>query len=111
MYHRLTKIFIASVQTTGVDNAVYRYALAENIRIGATDGIDAVLKKYNLDALVLPTEGIGATPAGLAGTPFSYSFANCRLSNGNRTSRTIEPDWTAFWTFFYWNGLSKLNIV
>lgn len=67
---RLIQIFIASVQTTGIKHDIYQYSLAENIRIGATEGIDAALQKYNLDALVLPTEGIGATPAGLAGTLF-----------------------------------------
>lgn len=69
-YAALIQIFIASVQTTGIKHELYQYSLAENIRIGATEGIDAALQKYNLDALVLPTEGIGATPAGLAGTLF-----------------------------------------
>ena len=69
----LIQIFIASVQTTGIKHELYQYSLAENIRIGATDGIDAALQKYNLDALALPTEGIGATPAGLAGTLFCLS--------------------------------------
>ena len=72
-YTALIQIFIASVQTTGIKHELYQYSLAENIRIGATDGIDAALQKYNLDALVLPTEGIGATPAGLAGTLFCLS--------------------------------------
>lgn len=35
--------------------------------MGATDGIDAVLTRFNLDALVLPSEGLAVVPAGLAG--------------------------------------------
>jgi amidase len=35
-------------------NDAYQKALATNHDIGATRGIDAVLKQYNLDALVLP---------------------------------------------------------
>lgn len=42
-------------------------ALAENIRIGGKDGIDAVLRQYNLDALVVPSEGMVTTPPALVG--------------------------------------------
>jgi amidase len=49
--------------TNGRDEA-YGKALARNLEVGATRGIDAALKKYNLDALVLPADGT-STPAGL----------------------------------------------
>lgn len=36
--------------------------------MGATEGIDAVLSRYNLDALVVPSEGFASRPAAVAGT-------------------------------------------
>jgi amidase len=72
-------VFIASVQTTGIDTEEYQMALAENIRIGGKDGIDAVLNKYNLDALVVPSEGMATTPPALAGIS-QFDKVNCRIS-------------------------------
>ena len=56
------------MQTTGVDTDAYRQSLARNIRLGATEGIDAALEEFNLDALVLPSEGLSFVPAALAGS-------------------------------------------
>ncbi|KAJ3983326.1 amidase signature enzyme [Lentinula detonsa] len=53
--------------TNGRDEA-YGKALARNLELGATRGIDAVLKEYNLDALVLPAKDTH-TPAAIAGYP------------------------------------------
>ncbi|MCX4563584.1 amidase [Streptomyces phaeochromogenes] len=62
----------------------YREALASNHRLSRTEGIDAVLRRFDLDALVMPTTGPPAkidlirgdsygggssTPAALAGYP------------------------------------------
>ncbi|KAJ3730264.1 amidase signature domain-containing protein [Lentinula raphanica] len=49
-------------------NEAYGRALARNVELGATRGIDAVLKEYGLDALVLPAKGTH-TPAAIAGYP------------------------------------------
>lgn len=64
--------------------AEYREALATNHRLSRTEGIDAVLRKHRLDALVMPTSappgkidlvngdaflGGSSTPAALAGYP------------------------------------------
>ncbi|ESK92785.1 glutamyl-trna amidotransferase subunit a [Moniliophthora roreri MCA 2997] len=58
---------IKSDATTG-RSSEYDRALARNLELGATKGIDAVLKEYNLDALVFP--GIdSAIAAALAGYP------------------------------------------
>jgi amidase len=38
-------------------DAAYRKALAKNLRMSRTDGIDAVMTKYKLDALIAPTGG------------------------------------------------------
>jgi amidase len=58
---------VASVETTGVDTDLYRDSLANDTRLGSTQGIDAVLQQYNLDALVLPSEGLSTTPAAIVG--------------------------------------------
>ena len=65
MLIRLTR-FIASENTT-VDQA-YFDALAADKDLGQTRGIDAILKMFNLDALILPTSG-AAGPAAIAGYP------------------------------------------
>jgi amidase len=36
----------------------YRPALAANIDLGRTRGIDATLKEFNLDAILLSTDGV-----------------------------------------------------
>ncbi|KAJ3932040.1 MAG: amidase signature enzyme [Lentinula lateritia] len=56
---------IKSQATNGRDE-IYGKALARNLELGATRGIDAVLKEFNLDALVLPAKDTH-TPAAIAG--------------------------------------------
>jgi amidase len=58
--------FIASENTT-IDQ-VYFDALAADKDLGQTRGIDATLKLFNLDALILPTSE-ASTPAAIAGYP------------------------------------------
>ena len=61
----LTSAFrlIESEVTTGF-NATYFQALAFDKDLGATRGIDAVLREHNLDALILPAPGFTTVPAG-----------------------------------------------
>jgi amidase len=42
----------------GADNN-YRATLAADIDLGRTRGIDATLKEFNLDAILLPMDGLG----------------------------------------------------
>jgi amidase len=64
--------------------AAYRAALANDRRLGTTDGIDAVMNRFNLDALVAPSNSVpwkidvldgdhdlggSSTPTSLAGYP------------------------------------------
>jgi amidase len=49
------EIFLLAEETPGLDDAAYREAKAEARRLGREEGIDAVLDRYNLDALVAPT--------------------------------------------------------
>ncbi|KAH7930964.1 amidase signature enzyme [Leucogyrophana mollusca] len=65
-YHEDQSQFITSEKTT-VDDAYYA-ALADDLDLGRTRGIDATLKKYNLDAIILPTDW-ASTPPAIAGYP------------------------------------------
>ncbi|KAG6809047.1 hypothetical protein H0H92_001811, partial [Tricholoma furcatifolium] len=61
-------ILIRSNATHGRD-AAFKAALASNRNLGGARGIDAALKEHNLDALVLPSDGLTTTPSALAGYP------------------------------------------
>ncbi len=50
-------------------NASYFQSLADDKDLGATRGIDAALKEFNLDALILPAPGLTTVPAAIAGYP------------------------------------------
>jgi hypothetical protein len=54
---------IAAEATTG-RNATFQAALAVYHDLGRTRGIDAALKQFKLDALVLPAPGLTTVPAG-----------------------------------------------
>jgi amidase len=41
----------------GLNDPLYRKALAKNLKMSRTDGIDAVMTKYRLDAIIAPTGG------------------------------------------------------
>jgi amidase len=60
---------VASFGTPGTNSSEYLAARAENLAIGATNGIDAVLDQYGLDALVLPSEGFATGPPAIVGYP------------------------------------------
>jgi amidase len=78
------ELFERSQATNGVNDAAYKPALELSKRLAGRDGIDMVLSKYHVDALVAPTAGpawvvdtvngdpnIGSTPtlAAVAGYP------------------------------------------
>ena len=50
-------------------NSTYFEALAFDKDLGATRGIDAALKQFELDALILPAPGFTTVPAAIAGYP------------------------------------------
>ncbi len=52
--------FLAAEATDGLDSPVYREALAEDLRLGRGEGVDALLRQHDLQAAVAPTTG----PAG-----------------------------------------------
>jgi hypothetical protein len=95
---------VASIQTTGIETEEYQMALAENIRIGGKDGIDAVLNKYNLDALVVPSEGMVTTPPALVGISNVDLIVNDRISHRHCTIRRLKGNWATIWIVVYWDG-------
>jgi amidase len=60
---RFSCSLIESEATVG-RNATFFESLAFGKDLGATRGIDFVLKAHNLDAIVLPAPGFTTTPAG-----------------------------------------------
>ncbi|KZT56008.1 amidase signature enzyme [Calocera cornea HHB12733] len=61
-------IFIEAEATTGFNSSYYT-ALYDDYALGRTNGIDAALKEYNLDALIMPSPGYTTVPAAIAGYP------------------------------------------
>jgi amidase len=49
------ELLLEAQATTSLDDPTYLAALAENRRLSRQEGIDAVMDKYQLDALVMPT--------------------------------------------------------
>ncbi|KAI0797308.1 amidase signature enzyme [Irpex lacteus] len=83
-------IFISSENTT--QDQAYFDALAADKDLGQTRGIDATLKQFKLDALILPTSG-AAGPAAIAGyplvtVPLGFLPANTTLSAATPTRAT-----------------------
>ncbi|KAJ9094744.1 hypothetical protein QFC21_005902 [Naganishia friedmannii] len=60
---------VASFGTPGTNSSEYLAARAADLMLGATNGIDAVLDQYGLDALILPSEGYSTGPPAIVGYP------------------------------------------
>jgi amidase len=78
------ELFIQAQAKGPLTDKKYRDALAKDLRMSRTEGIDATMKKYKLDAIVAPTggpawvtdlvngdhfSGASSTPAAVAGYP------------------------------------------
>lgn len=78
------EIFLAAAEKGPLTDRAYRDALAKNHRLSRAEGIDAVMRRHRLDALVAPTGspafpidlvngdhflGASSTPAAVAGYP------------------------------------------
>jgi len=55
-------------EATSMDETYFE-ALAADERMGREEGIDATLKKYNLDVIVIPAAGNATKAAAIAGYP------------------------------------------
>ncbi|KAJ6469163.1 amidase signature enzyme [Mycena vitilis] len=85
--------FIRSEATTGFD-AEFFAALAADHDLGSTRGIDFVLQKFNLDALVLPAQGFTTTPAAVVGYPIvtvPLGFLPDNVTIGSAGPLTVYP--------------------
>ncbi|KAJ7714153.1 amidase signature enzyme [Mycena metata] len=88
-----TDQLIAAEATDGFD-AAYFAALAADHELGSTQGIDFVLKKFNLDALVLPAPGFTTAPAAVVGYPIvtvPLGFFPDNVTIGSAGPETVYP--------------------
>ncbi|KAJ7861718.1 amidase signature enzyme [Mycena olivaceomarginata] len=84
---------IRSEATNGFD-AEYFAALAADHDLGSTRGIDFVLKKFNLDAIVLPAPGFTTSPAAVVGYPIvtvPLGFFPDNVTIGSAGPETVYP--------------------
>ena len=65
------ELFLLAQETDGLDSPVYRRALAEARRLGRGAGVDAMLRRHDLQAIVAPTMG----PAGKIDLDGGESYA------------------------------------
>ncbi|KAI0942921.1 hypothetical protein AcV7_002205 [Taiwanofungus camphoratus] len=82
--------FVAAEGTT--QDQAYYDALASDYHMGRAGGIDGALKRFNLDALLLPTS-VADTPAAIAGypivtVPLGFQPADTPLSEATPTRKT-----------------------
>ncbi|KAJ7616304.1 amidase signature enzyme [Mycena polygramma] len=85
--------FIRAEATNGFD-AEFFAALAADHDLGSTRGIDFVLQKFNLDALVLPAPGFTTVPAAVVGYPIvtvPLGFFPDNVTIGSAGPETVYP--------------------
>jgi amidase len=75
-------MFLKSQAKGPVTEKEYTDALAKNHQLARTEGIDAVMDKYNLDALVAPTGGPAWTTDWINGDHFSGGSSNAAAVAG-----------------------------
>ncbi|KAJ3862436.1 amidase signature enzyme [Lentinula novae-zelandiae] len=88
-----TSQFIASEATTGFTDAYFQ-SLAFDKELGGAQGIDAALEMFDLDALVLPAQGLTTVPAAIAGYPIvtvPLGFFPSNVTIGSAGPETVYP--------------------
>ena len=75
-------MFLKSEAKGPLSEKEYTDALAKNHQLARTEGIDAVMDKYNLDALVAPTGGPAWTTDWINGDHFSGGSSNAAAVAG-----------------------------
>ncbi|CAE6470951.1 unnamed protein product [Rhizoctonia solani] len=88
-------VFLYAESTSGYDSTYYD-ALRTNLALTREQGIDAVLKSHNLDALVLPSDGLIITPVAIAGypmisVPLGFLPDNTTVAPSSAGSSTLYP--------------------
>jgi amidase len=106
--------FIESEATTGM-TAAYFESLALDKELGATQGIDAALQAFNLDALILPAGGLTTVPAGIAGYPIvtvPLGFYPDSVTTGSAGPLTVYPaPGVPFGLSFFGTAFSEFDLV
>lgn len=93
-------LFLAGQNTTNLNDPIYKNAVKADHDLGRTRGIDATLKKYNLDALIAPSEGYTTAPAAIAGypiitVPLGFLPKNTTVTTDNTTFTEDIPIYPA----------------
>jgi amidase len=76
------EIFLRAQEKGALTSKDYRAALKKNLRLSRTEGIDAVMKKHRLDALVAPTGGPAWPTDLLNGDHYSGGFSSAAAVAG-----------------------------
>ncbi|KAF7297221.1 Amidase domain-containing protein [Mycena indigotica] len=105
---------IAAEATTGF-NATFFDALAADHDLGSTRGIDFVLKKFKLDALVLPAPGFTTVIAAVVGYPIvtvPLGFFPENVTIGSAGPETVYPaPGVPFGLSFLGTAFSEMDLI
>ncbi|KAJ6595105.1 amidase signature enzyme [Mycena vulgaris] len=104
-------LYFDLAEPTEMDDA-YRKAVETNHDIGATRGIDAVLKKYNLDALVLPESGFMTQLAGFVTVPLGFRSNDTKAdTNGGKDAPVSTAPGMPFGLTFVGTAFSESKLL
>jgi amidase len=100
LYLNVLNRFIAAQNTTNLQDPTYLRALATNFEYGRSRGIDATFKKYNLDALIAPSEGFTSSHPAIAGypiitVPLGFLPNDTQINNNKKSIAPNLPIWPA----------------
>jgi amidase len=85
--------FLAAEATEGLDSPAYRQALADDLRLGRQDGVDALLREHDLQALVAPTMGPAARVELAGGERYAGGCTTTVLAIGGYPGVTVPMGW------------------
>ncbi|TDL27717.1 amidase signature enzyme [Rickenella mellea] len=92
----------------------YFDALKANEELGGTGGIDATLKKYNLDALILPSDAFVCEPAAMTGYPIisvPMGFHPHDIEPSPATPTVSRAPGIPFGISFYGTAFSEFKLI
>ena len=93
LLHFGQETFLAAQATGGLDSPAYLAALAEDLRLGREDGVDALLQEHDLRALVAPTMGPAARTELAGGERYAGGCTTTVLAIGGYPGVTVPMGW------------------
>ncbi|KAK0205143.1 amidase signature enzyme [Desarmillaria ectypa] len=109
-----TDQLIESEATSGFDDAYFN-ALAIDRELGGSMGIDATMKEFDLDALVLPSQGFTTTIAAIIGYPIvtvPLGFYPDNFTIGIAGPETVYPaPGVPFGLSFFASAFSEFDLI